>query len=398
MTAPAPLRPELRRLAVPVYFPWAMTTLGVGVLLPVFPIYLEQSGMRLSLIGLVTASAGIGSALGGLPASSLAERRGTDRLLVVSLLVLAGTAAVLGVTDVAVALVIMRVTYGFGLAGVTQSRQLFVARSVEIGLRGRVNALIGGMHRLAFVLGPLLGGFVSQHWGANAAFSLSGGITATGLVWILLPGGRDTRPVTAAADRLRVGPSIWRNRRGLMHAGIGPLLVMSAREGRYVVIPLIGDELALDAAAIGMLVAVGTAADFLLFPVSGWLMDRRGRLASMVPAFSLMTAGLVLLGLADSVAQAVIAGIVMGIGNGLSSGTLITLSTDLAPTGEEGPFLAGFHTLLGAGTFVGPLLVGWAADVYGVGAAALALAATLAAGVAWIALVIGETGAHDERT
>jgi MFS family permease len=392
MTAPTPLRPELRRLLVPVYFPWAMATLGAGVLLPVLPLYLEQSGLRLSFVGLVTASAGIGSALGGLPASSLAERRGTDRLLAVALILMAGTAAVLGATDAVVGLVVLRVAYGFGHSGISQSRQLVVARSVEIGLRGRVNSWIGGTHRLMFVIGPLVGGLVYDRWGEGAAFSLAGGLTALGLAFLILPGGRDDHPVSAPAERTRIGPSLWRHRRRLAMASLGPFLVMSARQGRHVVVPLIGVELDLDPVAIGVLVAAGTTADFLLFPISGYIMDRWGRLMSMVPAFSLMAAGLAMLGLADSVSQAVVAGIVIGVGNGMSSGTMLTLSTDLAPPEEPGPFIAGFQTLSAAGSFSGPLLVGWVADIYGLGTAAIALAVTLAAGVVWIALVIGETG------
>lgn len=116
----------------------------------------------------------------------------------------------------------------------------------------------------------------------------------------------------------------------------------------------------------------------------------------MVPAFSLRAVGLALLGLANSVAQAVVAGIVIGVGNAMSSGTMLTLSTDLAPPEEPGPFIAGFQTLSAAGSFSGPLLVGWVADVYGLGTAAVALAVTLAAGVVWIALVIGMTGKRRE--
>ena len=41
MTTTAPLAPELRRLAVPLYFPWGMATLGAGVILPVLPHALE---------------------------------------------------------------------------------------------------------------------------------------------------------------------------------------------------------------------------------------------------------------------------------------------------------------------------------------------------------------------
>lgn len=392
MTAAEPLRPELRRLLVPLYLPWAMATLGAGMLLPVLPVYLEQSGLSLSLVGLVTAAAGVGAALGGLPASSYAERRGADRLLGAALILSAVSIAALGMSTAVIVLVVLRVAFGLGLSGVTQSRQLLVARTVTVGLRGRINSFVGGMNRFTFVVGPILGGWIYDRWGADATFATAGIITATGIVSLVLPGGRDDHPVSTPADRVRVRSSLWRHRRALFVASFGPLLVSSARQGRHVVVPLIGDELELDAAAIGLLVAVGTAADFLLFPVSGWLMDRRGRLASMIPAFSLLALGLVILAVAETVAVAVVAGVVMGVGNGLSAGTMLTLSTDMAPASEPGPFIAGFHTLSGIGTIAGPLAVGWVADAVGLGAAAAVLAALLAFGVVWIALVIGETG------
>ena len=391
MSAAPPLRPALRRLLVPLYLPWGMATLGAGIVLPVLPLHLEEVGLSLGSVGTVLAASGIGSALGGVPASSVAERRGTDRLLLVSLVLLAGTTAVLGLTSMVVALVAMRIGYGFAFAGLSQSRQLVVARQVAVGLRGRLNSFVGGMHRLTYVVGPILGGRVYETWGADATFVLSGVLTGVGLLALVLPGGRDDHPVAAVGAQVRIASSLWRHRRRLVVASLGPLLVASAREGRHVVVPLIGDELELDAAAIGLLVAVGTAADFVLFPIAGWLMDRFGRLASMVPAFSLMAFGLALLGFADTVTQAVVAGVIMGFGNGLSAGTMLTLSTDLAPVDQPGPFIAGFHTLSGAGTFVGPFAVGWVADAHGLGTAALVLAVTLMAGVAWIALVIGET-------
>lgn len=390
-TAAPPLRPALRRLLLPVYLPWGMATLGAGIVLPVLPLYLEEAGLSLASVGTVTAAAGIGSALGGVPASSVAERRGTDGLMVGAVVLMAITTVVTGFTGAVVALVAMRVGYGLGFSGLTQSRQLVVARRVEVRLRGRVNSFVGGMHRFTYVVGPVIGGGVYDRWGAGATFVLAGVLTGGGLVALIASDGRDDHPVAAAADRIRIGASLWRHRRALVVASLGPLLISSARQGRYVVVPLIGDELDLDPTAIGVLVAVGTTADFLLFPVAGWLSDRFGRLASMVPAFSLMAAGLALLGLADTVTQAVVAGVVMGFGNGLSAGSMLTLSTDLAPADEPGPFIAGFHTLSGSGAFLGPLAVGWVADVHGLGAAALVLAAGLMAGVVWLALVIGET-------
>ena len=393
VTAPPPLVPALRRLFVPVYFPWAMSLLGAGVLLPVLPLYLKDEGLSLTMVGLVIGAAGLGSALGGLPASAFAEKQGNDRRMFGALALQSVALAALGLTGLAVALIVLRVAYGLGLAGSGQSRQLYIARSVDTAVRGRVMSWVGGTHRFTLVIGPLLGGYVFERWGAESVFVLAGAITSVALLWIVLPGGRDPDDKPSEHDEtMSVGPTLWRHRRLLARASLGPLLVMAARDGRYVVLPLIGDRLELDGAQIGALVAVGTAADFLLFPVSGFVMDRFGRLASMVPAFSLMTFGLVLLGVADTAAQAVVAGIVIGVGNGLSSGAMLTMASDLAPADGRGPFIAGFNMVSSTGQLLGPFIVGWAADVIGLGASAIALAVVLAIGLSWIVFVIGETG------
>jgi MFS family permease len=170
------------------------------------------------------------------------------------------------------------------------------------------------------------------------------------------------------------------------------MLVMTAREGRYVVLPLIGDDLGLGVTAVGAVVTVGTAADLLLFPVAGWVMDRFGRLAAMVPAFGLVAVGLVLLGLAGSTAAVVIAGAIIGIGNGLSAGTMLTLGSDLAPQDATGEFLAGMAVLQDLGRIAGPLLVGVVGTAVGLGAASIALAIVLGIAIVWLVAVIGETG------
>lgn len=394
-TSPPALLPALRQLVVPVYLPWAMALLGGGIVLPVLPLYLEDQGLSLTMVGAVIGATGIGSAIGGLPASAFGARAGNDRLNFVALVVQAATVAALGFTSVALALLVLRVAYGVGQAGGGQSRQVYISRSVDGRVRGRVMSLVGGTHRFTLIIGPLLGGWVFERWGAEEVFVLSGLVTSIGLLWIVLPGGRDPLDRPEPDDRGAVAPALWRHRRLLARAALGPMLVMAARDGRYVVVPLIGDRLELSGAEIGALVAVGTAADFLLFPVSGFVMDRFGRLFSMVPAFSLMAFGLLLLGLADTATQAVVAGIVIGVGNGLSSGAMLTMVTDLAPDDARGPFIAGFNMASASGHLVGPVIVGWAADAIGLGASAIALAIALVVGLSWIVLVIGETGRQE---
>ena len=48
---------------------------------------------------------------------------------------------------------------------------------------------------------------------------------------------------------------------------------------------------------------------------------------------------------------------VLGVGNGLSSGILLTLGADVAPKADPAPFLGSWRTLTDAGGAAAPLLV-----------------------------------------
>jgi MFS family permease len=120
-------------------------------------------------------------------------------------------------------------------------------------------------------------------------------------------------------------------------------------------------------------------------------MDRLGRLAAMVPAYGLLAAGFLLLASADTSAGVLVAGVVMGVGNGLSSGSLFTLGSDVAPVEGTASFLAAVSVLIDTGRIMGPLLVGVVADALGLGAAAVALTVVMVAGVLWLLTVVGET-------
>jgi MFS family permease len=167
---------------------------------------------------------------------------------------------------------------------------------------------------------------------------------------------------------------------------------MAVRQGRTIIIPLIGNSLDMSASAIGFLVAVGTGADLLLFPMAGFVMDRFGRLAAIVPAFSLIGIGMLVLSSAETVTTVLVAGVIMGIGNGLGSGSMLTLGSDLAPEDSPGQFLSALASIQNLGRIIGPMMVGCFADAAGLSVAAIALAVTVFVALAWIMLLVGETG------
>ena len=382
---------SVRRLVRPVYMPILMNGTAMSMLIPVLPLYLRDSGLSFSATSTVLGATGLGAMFGGLPAGALIARLTERQIKSLALVVMAATVGILGWITAAVALVAFRLVFGLALVGFRLALQSHVTRVVEPRLRGRTMAYMGGSSRLAFFVGPLLGGFVLQLTNFETTFALCGVITAIGLLGSL--GTSFDRELDSTAKALRPGmvKSMRTHGRRLVMGGLGLALVVTAREGRYVVLPLIADDLGLSPSAVGAMVGLGNGAELLLFPLSGHLMDRYGRLFAIVPAFSMMVIGLLLLAVAESAFMVGVASVVAGLGNGLSSGTLRTLSSDLAPLDSPAPFLAGMLAIQDVGRVMGPLVVGFTADAIGLGGSAGVLAAILIVGIAYLVIVVGET-------
>jgi MFS family permease len=386
----------LRRLVLPVYLPIVAGTFGLALLVPVLPLYLTEVGLSLQMTSVVLSGVGIGATIGGLPAGALIARFGERRVMFAAIAAVAITSAVLGLTEASIALVAMRLGTGAANIALRLSRQTYITRRVARTVRGRAMSTIGGSFRMSLFVGPLLGGVLADTLGFEATFAIAGAVTALGMIPPLLQPAAERDDVLAAEDGSPVDPiglfeSIRVHRRVLALVAFVPMLTMAVREGRYVVVPLIGDDLGLSPTAVGALVTVGTAADLLLFPVAGYVLDRFGRLAAMVPSFGLIAIGLVVLGFADTTGAAVVAGAIMGIGNGLSSGSLLTLGSDLAPADAPGPFLAAIAVIQDVGKIIGPLLVGFVGSAASLGTASLVLAGLMVFVIAWLVLVVGET-------
>jgi MFS family permease len=377
-------------LAGRIYIPALLVQAGTGMLIPVLPLYLRSLDFAYTPVTTVIAAAGLGALVAELPTGALIARCSERTVMVVSVLILALSTIPLGLVGAVVALGALRFASGIGSAGWLLSRQTYLTRTVAPGVRGRALSVFGGVTRVAFLVGPLLGGVIVETAGFTAAFAVAGSVMAVGLVPLILSrepssGHRSDRAPIRVVSVMR---HHWRT---LIGAGSGHMCIIAVRQGRLVLLPLIGESIGLGAGEIGLIIAVGLAADLALFPLAGWLMDTHGRLAAIVPAFSLVGLGLLLLPLAQSGSSLLAIGVLIGIGNGIGSGTMLTLGSDLAPEDATSQFLGALGLLRDTGRIIGPLLVGWLADAVGLGASAIALGILAFVAVGIFVKVVGET-------
>ena len=369
----------------------------MGILVVALPLYLLDVGLSFTSTSVVLAAAGFGAFLGALPSGSAIARFGERTTIGLSLALAAVAIGLTTTSSDAIKLTALQLAVGLAATAMRLGSLTTITRTIPPHVRGRANSTMGGIRRFGGFLGPLAGGYLVDQIGYTGTFLLAAGITASGLLPMAVARGSKAPTQPEVPHRqVRLRQALREHRRLLITGASGPFLIMAARRGRLVLLPLVAEALDVSPTAVGGIVAIGMGADLMLFPVAGWIMDRFGRLRAIAPAFTVMAVGLFVLGTVDTTIGVVIAGSLIGVGNGLSSGTMLTLASDLAPRESPSQFIAGFSAIQDGGQMVGPLLVGVVADSFGLGTSAFSLGALLVVGVVLITTTVGETiGASD---
>ncbi|MDH3296088.1 MAG: MFS transporter [Acidimicrobiia bacterium] len=378
------LRPELAPTLRYVIATWTGFTVLLAALVVLLPLRLSQLGYGVDATSAVIGAAGVGGVLSADLIGRAASRSGPVRLIRAGLATIVLSVIGLGLSPHLVVLLALNTLVGVGTSALRVGSQLLVRTNVAASHRGRIHGSQGATNRLTMLLAPVVVGLLWERMGPAAGFALP---AAAGTLMLAVAGRPETVVGVGAAEGRSIGVPLGE----MVRYSAGPILFQAARAGRLLVLPLVGLALDLSPVRIGLLVGLSAAADVLVSPVSGFLMDSRGRLWTITPSFTLMAGGFVLLALAQQGWVVGAAAVVLGVGNGFSSGLLLTLGTDLAPAGNEGPFLGRFGALSDIGKLVGPFLVGLLGETLGLSAAAFSLAVVTLIGLGLLVGLVGET-------
>jgi MFS family permease len=373
----------IHRLVLAVYLPTLILSICTGLLLPILPVYVSTFEVGLGLVGLVLAGEAIGMLMMDIPAGRLLVQLDRKWLMIAGIVLLASSVLMLSWTQTIWQVLVCRLVAGGGAAIWNISRHAYITEVTKRQARGRAIALFGGTNRLGIFIGPVIGGAVAARFGFSAVFYLYSGLAISAIVvaWLCVERGADVS--VAAPNPLSLWGIVRTHRKVLLAAGAGQLLVQMIRAARQVIIPLYGTAMGLEVDAIGLIMSVSSLVDMSLFYPAGVVMDRLGRKFAVIPSFMLQGVGMALIPLADSFVPLLVAACVIGVGNGLSAGTMMTIGSDLAPKDNIGKFLGLWRLIGDGGSVGGPVIVGAVAQVLALSSAALVMA-----GVGWLAALI----------
>ncbi|BCT77321.1 MFS transporter [Sinomonas cyclohexanicum] len=378
---------SLLSIAVPAFGPSVLFSIGEGAILPVVPLSARDLGGSVAVAALTVTLIGLGSLVFNLPASLLTVRFG-ERWAIVG--AQAAGAVALAVSALATELwqfMPALVVLGMAASVTNLARQKYLTEAVPPAFRARALSTLGGTLRIGLFLGPFLGAGAMQLWGLRGAYWVGAAVFAgAAAVALFMPDLEDDAAGQGRAPQPRLARVAATHWRVLATVGLGVLFVSAVRQSRQVVIPLWAEHLGLDAPTASLVYGIAGGVDLLLFYPGGKLMDVRGRLAVAVPSMTIMGLALVAMPFTAAFWPFLAVSCLLGLGNGIGSGMIMTLGADFSPDHGRAQFLGLWRLMADSGSTLGPVLLSavTAASALGVGVGAAGLLGLAAAGVlAW---------------
>ena len=342
---------------------------GFGIIIPMLPFYAEAYGASAFQVGLLATSFSLMQFLFAPVWGRLSDRIGRRPIILAGLFGSAVSYFAFGLADSLAMLFAARIVAGIAGANIPTA-QAFIADSTSAANRARGMGLIGAAFGLGFILGPAIGGFLSQ-WGYHAPAFFAAALSLANFLagWFLLPESlpADKRGTRRAIGRVEAFQAALA-RPALPLVLLVSFLVMTAFSAFESMFALFaGARFGYGATTIGYLFAwVGLVLTIVQGVLVGRVVPRLGEHRLVPAAIALMAVALVGHAIAPNVPTLMAAMALLAVGMGFNSPSLLSMVSRLADPSDQGATLGVSQSLASLARIVGPLWGGLAFDWFGI--------------------------------
>ena len=335
--------------------------LGSGIIVPLFPLYVESLGATGTSLGIIFAGFSISRALVMPFAGRLSDRRGRKLILGIGLFAYALTSFAYVWAGSVAGLTIVRALQGIAAGMILPIAQAYVGDIAPEGEEGKWMGYFNAAFITGFGVGPLMGGTITDHFGMNYAFYAMGGLNMLAflMVTIYLPeiSRKKMEAGTKASFKDISGSRIIQ--------GIFSYRVAFAM-GRGVFAAFLpiyaGIHLGLSPSQVGILLAFNILLMSALQLYAGRVADKLDRKSMVVAGGVINIASLALIPFAGNFWQLLVVCGLGGVGGAVSMPATSALVVEEGRRLGMGLVMAAFAVAFSIGMAVGPILGGMIAD------------------------------------
>jgi len=313
-----------RKIFGTLFFSIFIAVTGVGIVVPLLPVYAHDLGASGLYIGLIFGAFSLSRTVFLPYFGRQSDKKGRKPFIVTGLFSYAVISVAFILSSGVESLIIIRFVQGITSAMIMPVVQAYVG---DITPRGKEGWIMGLFNMSLFVglsAGPLIGGVIKDRFSLNGAFACMGVLSIVGFVLslVFLPPTAEERVVKKG--RPPVGWSKILTDRTIAGLFIFRLAYTACIGIIWGFLPVFADmEFSISASAIGILVMLGVFVSGMVHVPMGWLADRLNRKAMIITGGLVVTAAVYAFSHANGFQDMFWASTVFGIGGGIAMPALM---------------------------------------------------------------------------
>ena len=340
------------------------STLGVGIISPLLPIYAKTLGATGIQLGVIFASFSVARTISMPMIGKASDRYGRKIFICIGLLVYTLMSVGYVLSENMLELLIVRFLQGFANGMIIPIAVAYIGDIAPDGQEGKYMGLFHAFFFGGFGTGPIIGGIISDAFGMNFAFYLMGGLNliALFLALLLLP-RHEPHQITPQKSYLKM-----LKESSVVKGLFSYRLPTSLARGVFsCFLPIFGGiNLGLSSSAIGALISINILLNSILQVPGGKLADKFSRRKLIVIGIIIDALCLLIIPLMHNFLELLVVCILSSSARPFAVPSAYVLATEEGRKYGMGLSMGILNMAMSIGMAIGPFIGGWIADAVGV--------------------------------
>lgn len=355
--------PKIDREVAVLFFVTFFVGMSVSLMAPLLPVIRDEFSLSYTLVSLVFSAFGIARLLLALPSGYLYHHASRRTLLLAGVALMSASALITGLSSSFVQLIASQLLMGAGFSLCITTIVISLSLSTTRKNRGSVMGMNTFARSLAAVIGPAVSGILILSLGWRSVFFLYAIMTGAAALFIAAFIKKEQAREAGDTVKKRSGTKL---RHMLLTLFLVSFLAAFTTVGfKNNMVPLYSkDVLHADVATISVILSLMALVHMATSPAAAVLSDRYGRRIFLLSGLAATVMGTFLFLFVSGLPLLIVAAVLLGFGTVIFV-MPVTIIGDITPPEHAGRNYGIQRFLTDLGFVVGPLSLGYVADVYG---------------------------------